>query len=485
MKDKELFDILEDAENDSMDRLKKKCPEISDKQLDKILVMSERKFNMKNNGTYIKRTDNSVVEGVERSRRPAWLAPLSTAASVILIAGIVIGSTALIKKNSRKVDSDNIIVPGAVTSTSTVTETETLTETTTLTETATLTTASAIITTQPVTGNSADPISISEIAGKWLIESSKYNEMIMIKADGTYTINRENGDVVAGTVVIGTEEIGGTVHKTVTFYEAAPNGEFSFGGYYDRNDPDVITIGNGGESKLVRVKDDKDSANASDSELKKFVGKWIYQMAEGNNTVQEKPVKAGTVVINEDGTYLTYDLYGGITGGIVKLGTEDGFVDGSTVPTINFYIDGSDEIAFGGWYSENDLDTINIGNGGTARLIRDNGETADDNAPDIDVNAIVGEWTYQVADGNTTVDKAAKDNGTVVINADATYKYVDADGNSSEGTLRIGTEDIGGTKATTVSFYKDTYFSFGGYYDKASPDTIFLGNGGMSRLVRK
>ena len=44
MKDKNIFDILENAENGSMNRLADKCPEISDEQLDRIFVKSEKKL---------------------------------------------------------------------------------------------------------------------------------------------------------------------------------------------------------------------------------------------------------------------------------------------------------------------------------------------------------------------------------------------------------------------------------------------------------
>ena len=111
MKDEKIFDILENAENDSMDRLIDKCPEISDEQLDRILVMSERKFKMKDKETTrakkdnIKVTENNVVEGVDRVRRPAWLRPVSAAASLILVIGIIAGSTALIKKARSQIQT--------------------------------------------------------------------------------------------------------------------------------------------------------------------------------------------------------------------------------------------------------------------------------------------------------------------------------------------------------------------------------------------
>ncbi len=475
MKDEKIFDILENAENDSMDRLIDKCPEISDEQLDRILVMSERKFKMKDKETTrakkdnIKVTENNVVEGVDRVRRPAWLRPMSAAASLILVIGIIAGSTALIKKGSKKPDSDHLVTPAATTETST--------------GTVTVTTGTAVVTTQPVTENSTDPLSISELVGKWLVESSKYNETIMIESDGTYAIHRENGDIVRGTVVTDTEEIGGTVHNTVNFYEA-PNGEFSFGGYYDRNDPDVITIGNGGEEKLVRVSNDGNNSNTSDSDLNKFVGNWTYQIADGNTTVQENPKFAGTIYISEDGTFTASKIWGHYLGGVVTVNPSGGYVNGQTVPTLDFHNgdSASGEILLSLWYTEDNLNTLYDGNSGSARLIR--GFTAE-NTPDVDINALTGEWTYQVADGNTTVDQAAKFNGTVIINADGTFTFDDTDGLSTNGTVIIDIEEIEGTKLTTVSFLlPDSSRSFGGYYDKNSPDTIPLGNGGMARLVR-
>ncbi|WP_164174920.1 hypothetical protein [Ruminococcus flavefaciens] len=84
MKEKNLFDILENSENDSMERLIDKCPEISDEQLDRIFKMSEKKFRKQRaekerteRDNTIKMTENDVVEGVEHSKRPVWLTPLT------------------------------------------------------------------------------------------------------------------------------------------------------------------------------------------------------------------------------------------------------------------------------------------------------------------------------------------------------------------------------------------------------------------------
>ena len=480
MKDEKIFDILENAENDSMDRLIDKCPEISDEQLDRILVMSERKFKMQDKETTrakkdnIKVTENNVVEGVDRVRRPAWLRPMSAAASLILVIGIIAGSTALIKKGSKKPDSDHLVTPAATT------------ETSTGTETVTVTTGTAVVTTQPVTENSTDPLSISELVGTWLVESSKYNETIMIESDGTYAIHRENGDIVRGTVVTGTEEIGGTVHNTVNFYEA-PNGEFSFGGYYDRNDPDVITIGNGGEEKLVRVSNDGNNSNTSNSDLNKFVGNWTYQIADGNTTVQENPKFAGTIYISEDGTFTASKIWGHYLGGVVTVNPSGGYVNGQTVPTLDFHNgdSASDEILLSLWYTEDNLNTLYDGNGGSARLIR--GFTAE-NTPDVDINALTGEWTYQIADGNTTVQENPKNAGSITINEDGTYTATKIWGNYTGGIVTANPNGgyVDGRNVPTLDFHigESDDIILSAWYTENDIDTLYEGKGDSVRLVR-
>ena len=78
-----------------------------------------------------------------------------------------------------------------------------------------------------------------------------------------------------------------------------------------------------------------------------------------------------------------------------------------------------------------------------------------------------------------------RNNGTVYISADGTYTYHDNDYNITIGTVRIGTEEIGGTEFITVGFYIDNEHQFGGYYRESEPLTITLGNGGLSQLVKK
>lgn len=155
MKEKNLFDILGNSEDDSMKRLADKCPEITDAQLDRLLKDSERKYNMKKKDIEGNRTEKvkditiseTSVSGVERVKRPVWLAPLCTAASLILIAGIAIGSTALLHRNHGSPDGgdgDPAITVTTVSDTvTTVTTSENTNTATTVTDDTAVTNSSA------------------------------------------------------------------------------------------------------------------------------------------------------------------------------------------------------------------------------------------------------------------------------------------------------------------------------------------------------
>lgn len=103
MSKKNIFDVLANAEDNEMNRITDKCPEISDTQLEKLLAKSERKYtykkkemdNMSNSRT-ITMNEYEQVSGVER-HRPVWLRTVSTAASVFLALGVVIGSVSFLK----------------------------------------------------------------------------------------------------------------------------------------------------------------------------------------------------------------------------------------------------------------------------------------------------------------------------------------------------------------------------------------------------
>ena len=299
MKEKNLFDILGNAEDDTMERLSDKCPEITDAQLDKILAMSEKKYKMKKKemertkkDNHITMTENNDVEGVEHSKRPVWFAPLCTAASLILVAGIAIGSTMLLRNGKGSMRNGGIDTPLATATTTSGTGTAVVTDSSTALQSGTTdkngsTTkkGSGVVTTVTVAvtdkngnktssdssngtsggssngGSSDSAYSVKDFVGSWQYQvaaennvevCSKYNGTVVISEDGTYTYTDANGYTSSGTVKVGSEEIGGTKNTTVGFYEGSA---YQFGGYYLPERSYEIHLGNGSTSRLVRGDD--------------------------------------------------------------------------------------------------------------------------------------------------------------------------------------------------------------------------------------
>ncbi len=92
MKYRNLFDCLENAEGSDMEKITRNTPQLDDKQLERILNMSERKYNIKKaeniNSEYSEGYD--AEEGVEEYRkRPVWIRFSATAAALVLTAGLV------------------------------------------------------------------------------------------------------------------------------------------------------------------------------------------------------------------------------------------------------------------------------------------------------------------------------------------------------------------------------------------------------------
>ena len=271
MKDKNIFDILGNAEDDSMERLTEKCPDITDEQLEKIIAMSEKKYNAKKEellkgrtekDNNIKMTENDVVEGVERAehlRRPVWFGPLCTAASLILVAGVVLGSMVMFRKNKTGKIDTGVIEPAVTATTTQVSGTTNIsTDKNGSTITTTVTTSSVVSGTSIDNAVSNDPENAEElkkIAGEWKYQSSYHNYIpggiedhgtVVIKEDGTYTYTDENGNKETGTVILSVEGNGDSKVRYAGFMKGD---EFRFGGYcYD----EWMSIGDKGASRLVR-----------------------------------------------------------------------------------------------------------------------------------------------------------------------------------------------------------------------------------------
>ncbi len=307
MKDKELFDIFDDADNDSIERLIDKCPELSDEQLDKIFVMSETKFKKNKNKTEepkrdntIKMTENDDVEGVDVVKKPAWFGILSTAASIILIAGIAIGSTIMIRGNKKIINDDSKIPPAITVTTTAVTGTTSVSvsnyvsvvtsianvtdltnnandttfseqpdsETTTETKSETQTEATAKVT------DESD--FIAQYVGNWRYQTSPTNQVhidgvdagiVEIKNDATFKYTDNYGNVKTGTITKYTEKIGGTIIFGLKFSGNSFIGNVA---YCSNTNSDELHFGNGDAARLVRGDENQTLTEIAMEKIGKF-----------------------------------------------------------------------------------------------------------------------------------------------------------------------------------------------------------------------
>jgi len=123
MKEKNVFDVLENTDTSVIDRLSAEFPPQDDKEKERIFNMSERKFNNKMNN--ISKADDQSVSGVEIYKKPKWRRFLSIAAVFAVVAvGITGGSFAL-----RHLNGNNNISAGSTDENNTATDAENSTET--------------------------------------------------------------------------------------------------------------------------------------------------------------------------------------------------------------------------------------------------------------------------------------------------------------------------------------------------------------------
>ena len=138
MKKIDLFDTFENAEDELMEDFTDMSPKIDDEQFEKLLAVSERNYKMKKEEIERTKKDTNInydadsVSGVDRVKRPVWLAPLLTAASLVLVTGAVIGSIALLSRDGKGVGGKNDFL----TATTSTAENTTITTTVTATGTA-------------------------------------------------------------------------------------------------------------------------------------------------------------------------------------------------------------------------------------------------------------------------------------------------------------------------------------------------------------
>lgn len=106
--------------------------------------------------------------------------------------------------------------------------------------------------------------------------------------------------------------------------------------------------------------------------------------------------------------------------------------------------------------------------------------------PDFDISSLAGKWIYENSDGSSAEFVAIPD-GTVYIAEDGTYTYNDGSSLTS-GTIEWAYEEYSdGSKVPYLAFRTYGGDMFIGCYvdsDTDASECLYIGNGGMSRLVR-
>ena len=220
------------------------------------------------------------------------------------------------------------------------------------------------------------------------------------------------------------------------------------------------------------------------ADLSKFAGDWYVDGSLEN----------GHLSIDENGHVESYSYDGlfNFEGELVCEEYEN--PDGTTGYLYNIYDDGGEFVI--GFYEpeEEDFYELYSGQDGEVHYVRSDHCTqgpSTDNASsegevgEISCDIIAGDWDYQVADPDD-IEKFTP-NGEINIADDASYTYISLDGNTGKGNVRVEYEEYAdGSKLPMFNFYEEgDSFWIGTYYDENEPDTLWIGNGGEERLVRK
>ena len=101
-----IFDCLENAEGRDMERITRNTPQLDEKQLERLLDMSERKYNIKKRNEITAESSSNddyqtTAEGVETYKRPVWFRFGAAAAALILTGGIAAAGLKILKNRNE------------------------------------------------------------------------------------------------------------------------------------------------------------------------------------------------------------------------------------------------------------------------------------------------------------------------------------------------------------------------------------------------
>lgn len=99
---KSALSLLENAGDESINRMAEHYTAASEKDKERIYRISEKMYKRKKN-----KADNSTVRGVERYNRPKWYKPFMTAAACFVLVGALAGGGVLLLHSTRNIVPQN------------------------------------------------------------------------------------------------------------------------------------------------------------------------------------------------------------------------------------------------------------------------------------------------------------------------------------------------------------------------------------------
>lgn len=263
MKDEKLFDYLENADDSEIEIIMKNTPELSKGKLNRIIAMSEKKYEMKKNQKSEENNMNSMtfaaeVTGVENYNRPFIVKILGFAAGIAVVAGIVtIGSLLLKNGGGRIPEQPPQPLVTAITST-----TETVTETTS--------TVSAVNSTDTTAANietfTTESGIYTTVSGANTSESASSQTAATAENNGYMVEGRDNDADTLRYIEVAKNMTDDYMHYTNLKCNLDLNDSFSI--YVQAYDYDANEIAYGGNYTFYRVTDDRCN---SLSEFRKYL----------------------------------------------------------------------------------------------------------------------------------------------------------------------------------------------------------------------
>ena len=95
------LDVLENADNETVERLAGEYEAVTEKDIQRLYARSEKIYSNRTN------EDSEMVTGVDVYRKPVWHRIIAAASALLLVVGVAVGGVLVLRK--MKTSPDNIM----------------------------------------------------------------------------------------------------------------------------------------------------------------------------------------------------------------------------------------------------------------------------------------------------------------------------------------------------------------------------------------